>query len=168
MKRFCAILSLVLALSLCLGAYAEQTPATAAAETTAETTEPAAAETNATEEALAAYKALKSEKRAQKRLDALKEELAAFVAEGKLTQEQADLILQYYTEKLASRAEKAQKKAQKQGEKRTECQKTEGKKPGQQKTEKQQNSKGKQGQPGGKTPKTDAASGATKPTQKGK
>ena len=103
MKKFLTILSLVLALSLCAGALAEE--AAPAAPTEAETV----TEQTATEQAIDAYRALKGSARV-KNLDALKAELDAYVTEEKLTQEQAELILEYYSEQFASRGEKGGKK----------------------------------------------------------
>lgn len=103
MKKFLTILSLVLALSLCVGASAEETAP--AAPTEAETV----TEQTATEQTIDAYRALKGSARV-KNLDALKAELDAYVTEEKLTQEQADLILKYNSEQFASRGEKGGKK----------------------------------------------------------
>ena len=100
MKRIIPmVLILILALSLCVGALAE----TVAAEQPASQT--AATDEKALEEALAAYKELKGSARV-KSLDTLKQELTTYVNEGKLTQEQADLTLMYYTEQFTSRGEK--------------------------------------------------------------
>ena len=63
----------------------------------------AQAEADALKEALEAYAKAKAESRVQSVLDALKEELDALVAAGKLTQEQADLILKYYNEQQSLR-----------------------------------------------------------------
>ena len=96
------ILSLILILALFLsavGAIAEETAAQTTAQTTVETDE------KGLTEALAAYKELKGSARV-KSLDTLKQELTTYVNEGKLTQEQADLILKYYMEQFASRGEK--------------------------------------------------------------
>ena len=103
MKKFLTILSLVLALSLCFSALAEETTPAAPIEVETVT------EQTATEQAIDAYCALKGATRV-KNLDALKTELDAYVADEKLTQEQADLILAYYTEQFASRGEKGGKK----------------------------------------------------------
>ena len=103
MKKFLTILSLVLALSLCFSALAEETTPAAPIEVETVT------EQTATEQAIDAYRALKGAARV-KNLDALKTELDAYVADEKLTQEQADLILAYYTEQFASRGEKGGKK----------------------------------------------------------
>ncbi len=111
MKRiWAAMLALTLALSLCAGSLAET-----AGETPETETQPvvlsqelldAQAQTAALQEALSAYKAAKTEAKKQKKLEAvqkkldeLKAELDAYVAAGVLTQEQADLILAYYTQK---------------------------------------------------------------------
>ena len=99
MKKFLTILSLVLALSLCFSALAEETAPAAPIEVETVT------EQTATEQAIDAYRALKGAARV-KNLDALKTELDAYVTDEKLTQEQANLILKYYTEQFASRGEK--------------------------------------------------------------
>ena len=105
MKRIIPmVLILILALSLCVGALAEsiaEQPQTITTDEKNDTDNQDAALT----EALAAYKALKGSARV-KSLDTLKQELTTYVNEGKLTQEQADLILKYYTEHFASRGEK--------------------------------------------------------------
>ena len=103
MKKFLTILSLVLALSLCFSALAEETAPAAPIDVETVT------EQTATEQAIDAYRALKGAARV-KNLDALKTELDAYVTDEKLTQEQADLILAYYTEQFASRGEKGGKK----------------------------------------------------------
>ena len=92
----CLILALFLS---AVGAIAEETAAQTTAQTTVETDE------KGLEEVLAAYKALKGSNR-MKSLDSLKQELTTYVTDGKLTQEQADLILKYYMEQFASRGEK--------------------------------------------------------------
>lgn len=167
MKKLTIILSLVLSLTLCFGALAEQTPA---AENTENAQVQTVADQDLTKAAVDAYKALKKSAKAAKKLDALKEELDAFVADGRLTQEQADLVLKYYTEKLSAHSEKGAQKQQ-TGEKPS------GKGQQKQKNNAQtQNGKGQNGK-GGKHSKptnngasgngtsgngTDAASGATK------
>ena len=103
MKKFLTILSLVLALSLCAGALAEETAPAAPTEVETVT------EQTATEQAIDAYRALKGSARVRN-LDALKAELDAYVVDEKLTQDQADLILKYYSEQFASRGEKGGKK----------------------------------------------------------
>ena len=103
MKKFLTILSLVLALSLCAGALAEETAPAAPTEVETVT------EQTATEQAIDAYRALKGSARV-KNLDALKAELDAYIVDEKLTQDQADLILKYYSEQFASRGEKGGKK----------------------------------------------------------
>ena len=103
MKKFLTILCLVLALSLCAGALAEETTPAASAEVETAT------EQTATEQAIDAYRALKGSARV-KNFAVLKTELDAYVADKKLTQEQDDLILAYYTEQFASRGEKGGKK----------------------------------------------------------
>ncbi len=156
MKKLTVILSLVLSLALFVGSLAEQTPPAETAESTAQVE--TAAEQDAVKAAVAAYKALKKTAKAPKKLDALKTELDAFVADGKLTQEQADLVLQYCTEKFASQGEKGARKQQAAGQ-------PEGK--GQQKQRTgAQAPNGKNGRqtrlPDSGTSEPDAASGATK------
>ena len=95
------ILAMLLALSLGLTALAEGTadpvPETPAAGTT---NDEAQAEANALNEALTAYSNAKADSRKQAYLDSLKQELDAYVAAGKLTQDQADLIYKYYVEQM--------------------------------------------------------------------
>ena len=119
MKKLTIILALVLSLTLCVGALAEQPPA---AETTETVQVETAAEQDFTKAAVDAYKALKKAAKVTKKLDALKEELDAlkeeldaYVADGKLTQEQADLVLKYYTEKFSSQGAKDVRKEQPNG-----------------------------------------------------
>lgn len=111
MKKMIVILSLALSLALCVGALAE----TPSAEPTAPAEVETAAVQDPTKAAVDAYKALKKSAKAEKKLAAIKEELDAYVADGKLTQEQADLVLKYYTEKLSSTGEKQAKKEQTNG-----------------------------------------------------
>lgn len=101
------ILALLLALCLGVSAFAEEAETPAADVPAAET--PAAADTavtdtqadtNALNDALTAYRAAKAESRKQARLDKIKQELDGYVAAGSMTQEQADLILKYYTEQM--------------------------------------------------------------------
>ena len=82
MKKFLTILSLVLALSLCAGALAEETAPAAPTEVETVT------EQTATEQAIDAYRALKGSARV-KNLDALKAELDAYIVDEKLTQDPA-------------------------------------------------------------------------------
>ena len=49
---------------------------------------------------MAAYSNAKADSRKQAYLDSLKQELDAYVAAGKLTQDQADLIYEYYVEQM--------------------------------------------------------------------
>jgi len=112
MKKMIVILSLALSLALCVGALAEQP---LSAEPTAPAQVETAAEQDPTKAAVDAYKALKKAAKAEKKLAAIKEELDAYVADGKLTQEQADLVLKYYTEKLTSHGEKSARKEQTNG-----------------------------------------------------
>ena len=90
-------LALVLALTLGIAALAEG-EADAAPEAPAEESAEAA-DSAALEDALDAYYAAKDSGRA----DELEAELKEYVAAGKLTQEQADLILKYYKEQQALR-----------------------------------------------------------------
>ena len=109
-KRFLMILALLLALTLGAAAFAEGTGETAAEAAPAATEEAAAStdtatadaqtEANALNDALTAYGNAKAAGRKQELLDSLKQELDSYVAAGSLTQEQADLILKYYTEQL--------------------------------------------------------------------
>ena len=95
------ILAMTLALSLGLTALAEGT-ADPVPETpvTGTTVDEAQAEANALNEALTAYSNAKADSRRQAYLDSLKQELDAYVAAGKLTQDQADLIYEYYVEQM--------------------------------------------------------------------
>ena len=108
MKTLFVILTLARALALCAGALAEETaPAEPAVPTELKTDE--AAEQEAMEQALAVYRELKGAAKV-KNLDALQKELDAYVEDGKLTREQADLILRHYTERFASRGEQGGRK----------------------------------------------------------
>ena len=155
MKKMIAILSLALSLALCVGALAEQP---LSAEPTAPAQVETAAEQDPTKAAVDAYKALKKAAKAEKKLAAIKEELDAYVADGKLTQEQADLVLKYYTEKLASHGEKSARKEQANG-------KTGGKGQQKQKNTAQTTTNGKGGKhakpAGSGSAGTDTASGTT-------
>lgn len=95
------ILAMTLALSLGLTALAEGT-ADPVPETpvTGTTVDEAQAEANALNEALTAYSNAKADSRKQAYLDSLKQELDVYVAAGKLTQDQADLIYKYYAEQM--------------------------------------------------------------------
>ena len=93
------ILALMTAICLSIAAFAEDAAEAPAAETAS--TDAAQASADALNEALTAYSNAKMESRKQESLDALKQELDSFVEAGKLTQEQADLILKYYTEQMA-------------------------------------------------------------------
>lgn len=104
------LLAAMVALSLGTFALAEGTdpaaesaaPAVSAEEAPAAsvTAEEAQAAADALNEALTAYQNARLESRREAVLDALKQELDGYVAAGKLTQDQANLILQYYTEQL--------------------------------------------------------------------
>jgi hypothetical protein len=108
MKKNMKITSLILALALALTAVvtslAESTAETPSAASAAEAAQAAAdaaqSEANALNEALEAYGKAKSESRRLSILTGLKEELDGYVAAGSLTQDQADLILNYYAEQL--------------------------------------------------------------------
>ena len=95
------ILAIALALSLGLTALAEGTadpvPEMPVAGTAVDETQ---AKANALNEALTAYSNAKADSRKQAYLDSLKQELDAYVAAGKLTQAQADLIYEYYVEQM--------------------------------------------------------------------
>ena len=92
------ILALMTAICLSIAAFAEDAAEAPAAETAS--ADAAQASADALNEALTAYSNAKMESRKQESLDALKQELDSFVEAGKLTQEQADLILKYYTEQM--------------------------------------------------------------------
>ena len=111
MKKAMMILSVMLAVLVSAGTLAEQTvPGSASVPVTAEESVPdetlAASESKTgeqalLEQALTAFGTLKGSARV-KDTDTLKAELDGFVKEGKLTQEQADLILEYYTGKFTA------------------------------------------------------------------
>lgn len=95
------ILSAVLVLSLGLTALAEGTPdAAPEAPSAAAAADDAQAKADALNEALTAYSNAKADSRKQTYLDNLKQELDSYVAAGKLTREQADLIYEYYAEQM--------------------------------------------------------------------
>ena len=91
-KSILIVLALMIAACLSVAALAEE-PTEIAADT-------AQAESTALTEALEAYSKAKAESRKLEVLTSLKEELDGYVADGALTQEQADLILKYYAEQL--------------------------------------------------------------------
>jgi len=95
------ILAMALALSLGLTALAEET-ADPVPETpvTGDSVDETQAEANALNEALTAYSNAKADSRKQAYLDSLKQELDVYVAAGKLTQDQADLIYKYFVEQM--------------------------------------------------------------------
>ena len=109
MKHFIIGMALALALALVMGIVAFAEPATEpvpvitedAATESAATEDPSAAQSAddsaALQEAMAAYRAAKQ----SERVDNLTEELNGYVAAGKLTQEQADLILNSVKERMA-------------------------------------------------------------------
>ena len=111
MKNYIIGIALALALVMGVAAFAETVePATdpvpaVTEETTAESsaTEDAAAQnvddSAALQEAMEAYRAAKE----SERVDTLTEELNGYVAAGKLTQEQADLILNSVKERMAAK-----------------------------------------------------------------
>ena len=96
-----AFLALALALALILGvvALAENVEAEGAEPELPAAEEAEAADSAALEDALDAYYAARDSGRA----DALEAELKEYVAAGKMTQEQADLILDYCEEQQALR-----------------------------------------------------------------
>ena len=99
------ILTILLVLSLGMAAFAEGAAETAPAADPAAAPDTAAASdaqasADALKEALTALENARADARRQAVLDKMKEELDAYVASGKLTQEQEDLILKYYTEQL--------------------------------------------------------------------
>ena len=110
-KTILLVLAIMLAACLSVAALAEtpaETPADVAAADAAKAAvteaqaaaEAAQAESAALNEALEAWNKAKTESRKLSILTSLKEELDSFVADGSLTQEQADLILKYYAEQL--------------------------------------------------------------------
>lgn len=96
-----AALALTLALALALGvaALAENVEAEPAEPEAPAAESAEASDTTALDDALDAYYAAKDSGRA----DELEAELKEYVAAGKMTQEQADLILNYYKEQQALR-----------------------------------------------------------------
>lgn len=110
-KSILIVLALMIAACLSVAALAEE-PAEIAADTAAADAVKAAAEeaqaaadaaqaeSTALTEALEAYSKAKAESRKLEVLTSLKEELDGYVADGALTQVQADLILKYYAEQL--------------------------------------------------------------------
>ena len=96
-----AVLALTLALALALGvaALAENVEAVPAEPEAPAAESAEASDTTALDDALDAYYAAKDSGRA----DELEAELKEYVAAGKMTQEQADLILNYYKEQQALR-----------------------------------------------------------------
>lgn len=103
------IIAILLALCLGAAAFAEGTDTPAAETPAAETpaadasaiADEAQASADALKEALTAYANARADSRKQAVLDALKQDLDTYVVSGKLTQEQADLILKYYAEQQA-------------------------------------------------------------------
>ncbi|MBO4299644.1 MAG: hypothetical protein J5998_12700 [Clostridia bacterium] len=96
LNRSILIFALVAAMILSIAALAEgstETPEVPAIEET-QPSEEQSAEDAALQEALDAYRATRQESKRE----ALEAELNGYVASGKLTQEQADLILNYYQE----------------------------------------------------------------------
>ena len=109
MKKIIALVLTLALMAAAVAAVAEdaapaQTPETETAETqvteTAAAADEAQAAAEALSEALAAWQNARAETRRQAILDNLKQELDACVTAGTLTQEQADLILKYYTEQM--------------------------------------------------------------------
>ena len=116
-----AMLALMLVLAMAFGAMAmaEAVPAeppTLEAEAPAEAPadETAPAETAPADDSAALQAAMDAlhNARQDKRQASFEEELQAYVAEGKLTQEQADLILNQYKARAEQRANKAQTRGQ--------------------------------------------------------
>ena len=110
MKNMKKIATMLTALMLVLGlgafAMAEGTTEAPAAESAAGTEaadalKEAEEKNQALNDAMTAYNNAKAESWKQARIASLKEELDAYVAAGSLTQEQADLLLSYYTEQIA-------------------------------------------------------------------
>lgn len=108
------LMALLMTLALSMAAFAEgetetqEAAGTAAAGTAVEEALAAAEEAKAAEtaqnealnEALTAYATAKNEARKLAWMNSLKEELDGYVAAGSLTQEQAELILNYYAVQL--------------------------------------------------------------------
>lgn len=104
MKKWGSLaLAVLLTLSLCAAAIAEGADDSAAGTNEAAAAEDSQASEDALKEALDAYKSAGADSRKKVRPESLKQELDACVASGKLTREQADLILKYYTEQQALR-----------------------------------------------------------------
>ena len=100
MKRIgLIVIAGLLSLCLCAAALAEDTE-TPAAQTDTVSSSEALASADALKEALSALESARKNSRKQALLDALKKELDGYVANGKLTQAQADMILQYYAEQM--------------------------------------------------------------------
>ena len=97
--RIVLALTLVLALALGVAALAENVEAVPAEPEAPAAESAEASDTTALDDALDAYYAAKDSGRA----DELEAELKEYVAAGKMTQEQADLILNYYKEQQALR-----------------------------------------------------------------
>ena len=95
------LLALMLAVSLGALALAEGENDTTAATAAADALKQAEENSQALTDALTAYNNAKQESRKQARLASLKEELDGYVAAGSLTQEQADLLLNYFAEQIA-------------------------------------------------------------------
>ena len=104
------ILAALLAFGLWAGAVAEETsaPPAEAGETAAPqedaAAEDTAAQAEALKEALEAWQNARGGSKKRVRPDTLKQELDSLVANGSLTQAQADLVLQYYTDRQVSRS----------------------------------------------------------------
>ena len=99
MKHFIMGIALALALIVGVVAFAET------AEPVPAVTEEMPAESTATEDSAALREAMDAYRAAKEsdRMDDLAEELNAYVAAGKLTQEQADLILNSMKERMAAK-----------------------------------------------------------------
>ena len=95
------LLAMLMVLSLCGFAMAEGETDSATGTSTEDVLKEAEEKAQALSDALTAYNTAKQESRRKARLASLKEELDGYVAAGALTQEQADLLLNYYAEQLA-------------------------------------------------------------------
>ena len=126
-RKISLIAAAVLALTAAAAAFAEEAgepPVPAASSEAAQTQtaleaeavpSPAAADESSSQETdaqalLQALEAYRTAKQAERTAD-LQKELAAYVENGSLTQEQADLILQYYQQRLTSHSQKGGRSA---------------------------------------------------------
>ena len=126
-RKISLIAAAVLALTAAAAAFAEEAgepPVPAASSEAAQmqtaleaeaVPSPAAADESSSQETdaqalLQALEAYRTAKQAERTAD-LEKELAAYVENGSLTQEQADLILQYYQQRLTSHSQKGGRSA---------------------------------------------------------